>query len=712
MTNGSFFTGLLPSGSGSGNANPESNAPLIGPNGQPLLATFGDLGDTLVSGGTASSGSSGSGSGSSPVSGSGAGLVINVTYDQPVSGLPSGFVAAINYVVNYYESIFTTPATVNIDVGYGEIGGQAMASNALGESESFLAAYNYSTIKSALATSDPSAAASLPASQPVSGTMWVSTSEAKALRLTPAQPTGDIDGYVGFSSSLPLAYDPNNRAVAGSYDFIGVVEHEFSEVMGRIDLFNATLSDGTTTIPNAYSLLDMFHYTSPGVHTYSGTATNYFSSNGGTTNLVFFNSNAAGDLGDWAGSAGADAYLAFSPSGQANTVSQADIATMNALGYNSVSAVAPTTQFDASWQLEAVGDFNGGGMADLAWQNRASGQFELQLLNAGNPTSTSVIANSPFGAGWYIATAGDFNGDGKTDLVFRSTSNQYTEVQLLNGATGAGGGLVANSPFDASWNIVGAGDFLGNGRDGVVWQRPSDGLIEFQFLNGTTQVGGGELSYDPFGPGWNVVGIGDFLGDGRSDLVWQRASDGLIEFQFMNGTVSAGGGQLSYDPFGLGGWKIVGNADFTRDGKSDLVWQRSTDGLVEVQFMNGTTSMGGGALVNNPFTFGWNVVAAKDFNSDGVADLAFQNTSTGVVQVALMSGLMVTGIVGVSGTGSSVAGAASANNPLDNANALLVQAVSGFGIGEGAVATMTPANAVPPDGLFASLAASSNHSNG
>src|SRR6185312_13264970 len=192
-----------------------------------------------------------------------------------------------------------------------------------------------------------------------------------------------------------------------------------------------------------------------------------------------------------------------------------------------------------------------------------------------------------FGAGWYIAAAGDFNGNGKTDLIFRSTSNVYTEVQLLNGATGAGGGFITNSPFDASWNIVGAGDFLGNGIDDLVWQRASDGLVEIQYLNGTTQLGGGGLSYNPFGAGWSIVGIGDFLGNGRDDLVWQRASDGLTEFQFLDGTTSVGGGQLSYDPFGLGGWKIVGNADFTGDGKSDLVWQRPSDGLVEIQFMNG-----------------------------------------------------------------------------------------------------------------------------
>ena len=257
------------------------------------------------------------------------GFVINVSYDQNVSSLPAGFVAAINYVVSYYESIFTAPITVNIDVGYGEIDGQQLQSDALGESETFLGDYSYSSIVNALAGVDPSAAASLPSSMPVNGTMWIGTAEAKALGLSLEQPSTDIDGFAGFSDVFPFTYDPNNRAVPGEYDFIGVVEHEFTEVMGRIDLFGNSIG-GTT----AYSLLDMFHYTAPGQHTYTGLTTNYFSANGGTTNLNNFNNNPQGDLGDWASSAGADSYLAFTPTGQEDIVSQSDISEMNALGYS------------------------------------------------------------------------------------------------------------------------------------------------------------------------------------------------------------------------------------------------------------------------------------------------------------------------------------------------------------------------------------------
>ena len=51
-----------------------------------------------------------------------------------VGSLPAGFVSAVNYVVNYFDQLFTNPVTVNIAVGYGEIDGYTLASNALGES--------------------------------------------------------------------------------------------------------------------------------------------------------------------------------------------------------------------------------------------------------------------------------------------------------------------------------------------------------------------------------------------------------------------------------------------------------------------------------------------------------------------------------------------------------------------------------------------------
>src|ERR1700730_6639535 len=105
-------------------------------------------------------------------------MQINITFDQ-ASTLPAGFVSAVTYVVNYFESLFTNPVTVNISVGYGEIAGQPLGSGALGESESFIDSVQYSQVFAALNANEPAVAqqaayATLPANSPLEGgTLWI-----------------------------------------------------------------------------------------------------------------------------------------------------------------------------------------------------------------------------------------------------------------------------------------------------------------------------------------------------------------------------------------------------------------------------------------------------------------------------------------------------------------------------------------------------------
>jgi hypothetical protein len=105
-------------------------------------------------------------------------FVINVTYDSSVASAPAGFTAVINSVVQYLESLFNDPVTININIGYGEVNGNPLNAGALGQSLTFLNSYSYTQVRTALttdakSTDDLTAVATLPATSPVNGTFWM-----------------------------------------------------------------------------------------------------------------------------------------------------------------------------------------------------------------------------------------------------------------------------------------------------------------------------------------------------------------------------------------------------------------------------------------------------------------------------------------------------------------------------------------------------------
>jgi hypothetical protein len=261
--------------------------------------------------------------------GSARALVIDATYDSSVNGAPAGVKTAFQDAVSYIDSTFTNPITVNINVGWGEIAGSSISAGALGESETYLAGYyGYGQVRNALisdsrSAADQGAVASLPASDPTGGkSELMATSEAKALGLASYNGT---DGFVGFDKSSSWTFNPASRAVRGEFDFIGVAEHEVSEVMGRM----ADLG----TIGGTLDPLDLFRYSSPNSRALTPGNGQYFSIDGGASNLDTYNGTGGGDLGDWAGYT-LDAFDAAVPSGVMLPLSMADVDVMDVLGYN------------------------------------------------------------------------------------------------------------------------------------------------------------------------------------------------------------------------------------------------------------------------------------------------------------------------------------------------------------------------------------------
>jgi len=67
-----------------------------------------------------------------------------------------------------------------------------------------------------------------------------------------------------------------------------------------------------------------------------------------------------------------------------------------------------------------VGDFNGDGKADILWRNTTTGAVAIWFMSGGAVVSVVSLGTVP--VGWTVAAVADFNGDGKADILWRDSA--------------------------------------------------------------------------------------------------------------------------------------------------------------------------------------------------------------------------------------------------------------------------------------------------
>jgi Ca2+-binding RTX toxin-like protein len=271
---------------------------------------------------------------------------INITYDSSIADAPSGYETAIKTAVKYFEQTISTAITVNITFGWGEVAGQPFTPTDLAANVTTdVYPVSASPIIPLSYTNSPAIADALQelrggAPEGVHEVGELPFALARTLGLASADNTVQ-DGYVGLGEGASYTFDPNNRAVAGKYDAIGLLESQISEVLGR-EAFDGAQSPGNPigTFFQQYAPLDYFRYSAPGQHTWTP-GPSYFSLNGDQLLLPFNDPSDGGDPAGWAPSVTGDAFDAFADPGTELSVSSVDVRVMELLGYT-ISFTAPT----------------------------------------------------------------------------------------------------------------------------------------------------------------------------------------------------------------------------------------------------------------------------------------------------------------------------------------------------------------------------------
>lgn len=269
-----------------------------------------------------------------------------------------------------------------------------------------------------------------------------------------------------------------------------------------------------------------------------------------------------------------------------------------------------------------------------------------QANNAATLVQTKgPMASSRTGtADWMTAVAADFNADGSPDLVWRHALTRRSIMWTMNGvARAATPTIYPADSGDTYWFPLASGDYNFDGKPDIVWRNSTSGRVIAWFMDGATRLGTAPIwpATNPGESDWVPMADGDFNGDGQSDLVWRNSSTGRVIAWFMSGVTRTGTAPIwpATNP-GDADWMPMASADFNGDTKPDLIWRNSSTGRVIVWFMDGTTRTGTAALwaATNPGESAWRPIATGDFNADGQADIVWRNVDTGRVIVWFMNG--------------------------------------------------------------------------
>jgi hypothetical protein len=80
-----------------------------------------------------------------------------------------------------------------------------------------------------------------------------------------------------------------------------------------------------------------------------------------------------------------------------------------------------------------VGDFNGDGRADILWHNATTGENYLFPMNGTAVLAGEGAIRAMPSVNWNVAAVGDFNGDGKADILWRNTVTGDNYLYPMNG---------------------------------------------------------------------------------------------------------------------------------------------------------------------------------------------------------------------------------------------------------------------------------------
>jgi YVTN family beta-propeller protein len=213
---------------------------------------------------------------------------------------------------------------------------------------------------------------------------------------------------------------------------------------------------------------------------------------------------------------------------------------------------------DKGWVPVLAGDLDGDGYEDIVWRH-TDGSIAAWLMTgtpgspiAGTPSSIGVKSYKLLlgsGTDWVPERLGDFDGDGHADILWRNTTTGETAIWLMNGLDAKSYASVHSGT--AGWRVTNVRDLDGDQKDDLVW-RSATGETAAWLMDGLAAKPGG-MSVLLGDPNWRVTHTQFTAVSPRSSLIWRNDVTGETAVWTMNGLTLDAAAYLSHDP----DWVVV-----------------------------------------------------------------------------------------------------------------------------------------------------------
>src|SRR5439155_16618026 len=137
---------------------------------------------------------------------------------------------------------------------------------------------------------------------------------------------------------------------------------------------------------------------------------------------------------------------------------------------------AKSAAVQASTALKTVAhDFTGVGRSDVLWRNASTGENYLYPMNGTQILASEGYLRTVADPNWTIAGIGDFDGDGKADILWRNTTTGQNYLYFMDGTTIKPTEGCLRTVADQDWQMADVADIEGDGKADSLWRNGARG---------------------------------------------------------------------------------------------------------------------------------------------------------------------------------------------------------------------------------------------